>query len=78
MKGFRYYKKRPGGVRKTRRGDLEKRVTFRLSPQHLDELEAYGEKEGLSNSVLVRHLVIRFLENQKKTVEVVLPRLGGF
>lgn len=78
MNGFRYYKKRPGGVRKSRRGDLEKRVTFRLSSQHLDELEAYGQKEGLSNSVLVRHLVIRFLDSQKKTIDVVVPRLGGF
>jgi len=78
MANFPYYKKRPGGLRKTRRGDLEKRVTFRLDAKHLEELEAYAEKEGMNNSFLVRHLVIRFLESQRKTVEVVVPRLGGF
>lgn len=78
MGQFLFNKKRPGGTRKTRREDLEKRVTFRLTAKHLEELEAYGQKEGLSNSVLARHLVIRFLESQRKTVEIVLPRIGGF
>jgi hypothetical protein len=42
------------------------RVTFRISDRHKDELENFADKEGLTRSVLVRHLVVRFLEDQRK------------
>jgi hypothetical protein len=74
MGQFPYYKKRPGGVRK-RRGDLEKRATFRLDAKHMEELQDYSEKEGMTVSAMVRHLVIRFLENKRKAVETVIPRV---
>lgn len=58
-----------------RRGDLDQRVTFRLDAKHLEELADYSKAEGMTNSFLVRHLVIRFLETKRKTAEAVLPRL---
>jgi hypothetical protein len=67
---------RVGSGAKRRKIEFEKRITFRLDAKHYEELEAYAEKEGLNFSFLVRHLVIRFLETQRKTA--VLPESGCF
>jgi hypothetical protein len=75
MDDFRNTKTRSERPFRKRRGDLDQRVTFRHDAAHLEELEEYGKAEGMSNSFLVRHLVIRFLESKRKTQEVFLPRL---
>jgi len=75
MNEFRNTKTRSKRPSRKRRGDLDQRVTFRLDAAHLEELEEYGRAEGMSNSFLVRHLVIRFLESKRKSSDVFLPRL---
>lgn len=55
-----------GEVRTSPPSNFPHRVTFRLSDRHKIELEEFADKEGLTRSLLVRHLVIRFLEDQRK------------
>ncbi|MFA5515654.1 MAG: hypothetical protein WDA20_05140 [Desulfuromonadales bacterium] len=64
MHNYRYR-----GVRK-KRGEVESRalarLTFRIDSKHLRELDDYANSQGMTNSFLLRHLVIRFLETQRK------------
>ncbi len=69
-------KKRPiycGAKRKPVPVNYPHRVTFRLTDQHKEELENFALNEGVTRSVLVRHLVIRFLEDQRKLLP---PKTG--
>ncbi len=45
---------------------LDTRITVRLSRYHLIELDAVARKEGFSSSQIVRHLVIRYLEDKRR------------
>jgi hypothetical protein len=45
---------------------MEKRLTFRLDAQRFGELARLADKEGFSVSIIVRHLVYRYLEQQRK------------
>jgi hypothetical protein len=48
---------------------LERKVTVRIDPDRFGQLEAYARREGFTVSLVVRHLVCRFLEDRR--------RLGG-
>jgi NRPS condensation-like uncharacterized protein len=41
-------------------------VTIRLDPERFDQLEDYARREGFTVSVIVRHLLCRFLEDQRR------------
>ena len=45
---------------------LDKRVSIRLETDRFDQLEAFARREGFSVSLVVRHLVCRFLEDQRR------------
>ena len=45
---------------------LDKKITFRLDKARVDELESYASREGMLVSFVVRHLVIRFLEDRRR------------
>ncbi|OEU62359.1 MAG: hypothetical protein BA870_09485 [Desulfuromonadales bacterium C00003094] len=47
-------------------GLLQKKITVRLDEHRLAELEQIARREGFSISLLVRHLVHRFLEERKR------------
>ena len=53
----------------------DRKVTFRLDNQRMEELEQIADKEGATVSFVVRHLVLRFLERSR---EVSFPSEGGF
>jgi hypothetical protein len=50
-------------------GLLEKKVSFRIDDERFNLLERYAIKEGFSVSIIVRHLVCRFLEDRKRYME---------
>ncbi len=68
------YKDKFKSSRKRRKLEFEKRITFRLDEQHFEELADYAIREGMNFSFLVRHLVIRFLETQRK--QAAFPTIG--
>jgi len=43
-----------------------KKVTFRIETDRFEALELYARSEGASVSFIVRHLVMRFLENAER------------
>lgn len=45
---------------------LERRLTFRLDADRLTELESYAMREGFPVSLVIRHLVCRFLDDQRR------------
>lgn len=45
---------------------LEKKITFRIDQKRLEELERCASFEGMPVSFIVRHLVIRFLEDRRR------------
>ena len=47
-------------------GNLERKVTVRLDADRYAELEAYARREGFTVSLVVRHLLCRFLEEQQR------------
>lgn len=47
-------------------GNLERKVTVRLDADRFAQLEAYARREGFTVSVVVRHLLCRFLEDQRR------------
>jgi hypothetical protein len=51
---------------RTRALALEKRLTIRLDADRLEELEDYAFREGFTVSVIVRHLICRFIEDQRR------------
>jgi hypothetical protein len=46
--------------------NLERKVTVRLDADRFDELETYARSQGFTVSVIVRHLLCRFLEDQRR------------
>ena len=54
---------------------LQRKVTFRLDEKRLDELESYASREGTNVSFIVRHLVCRFLEVERRGFTA--PQIGG-
>lgn len=46
------------------------RVTFRLSSRHMEELNELADVEGVTRSVLVRHLVVKYLESKREHVVI--------
>ena len=54
-----------GRVRR-RKDLLEKKITFRIDGERMDELERCAVYEGMPVSFIVRHLVIRFLEDRRR------------
>jgi len=51
------------------RANLERKVTVRLDSGRFDQLESYARREGFTVSVIVRHLLCRFLEDQRRFPE---------
>lgn len=49
-----------------KKGRLEKKITFRIDDDRLKELERHASWEGMPVSFIVRHLVIRFLEDRRR------------
>lgn len=45
---------------------LERKVTVRLDPDRFDRLEEFAHREGFTVSLVVRHLVCRFLEDRER------------
>lgn len=58
-------------------GRMARKITFRLDEKHLQELETCSLNFGASVSFLVRHLVVRFLEDQRRNNPSSVARLGG-
>jgi len=54
---------------------LQRKVTFRLDEKRLEELETYARREGTNVSFVVRHLVCRFLEVERRGFTA--PQIGG-
>jgi NRPS condensation-like uncharacterized protein len=46
--------------------NFDRKVTIRLDADRFDQLEAYARREGFTVSVIVRHLLCRFLEDQRR------------
>lgn len=46
--------------------NLDRKVTVRLDPDRFGQLESYARREGFTVSVIVRHLLCRFLEDQRR------------
>lgn len=47
-------------------GNLQRKVTVRLDVDRFDQLEDYARREGFTVSLIVRHLLCRFLEDQRR------------
>ena len=45
---------------------LERKVTVRLDPDRFDQLDDIARREGFTVSLIVRHLVCRFLEQERR------------
>jgi polysaccharide deacetylase 2 family uncharacterized protein YibQ len=45
---------------------LDRKVTIRIDPDRFDQLEDYARREGFTVSLVVRHLVCRFLEDRRR------------
>lgn len=45
---------------------LDQRLTIRLDKDRFDALEKMARSEGFSMSVVVRHLVYRYIEQQRR------------
>lgn len=57
---------------------LREKVSFRLDADRLRYLERYAGHEGVPVSWIVRHLVCRFVEEQRRSFSPVnLGRIGG-
>jgi hypothetical protein len=46
--------------------NLDRKVTVRLDADRFDQLEEYARREGFTVSVIVRHLLCRFIEDQRR------------
>jgi predicted DNA-binding ribbon-helix-helix protein len=46
--------------------NLERKVTVRLDLDRFDQLDDIARREGFTVSVIVRHLVCRFLEQERR------------
>ena len=55
--------------------NMDERLTVRMDAERRELLEQYARREGMAASLIVRHLVYRFLEQQERVRA--FPRLGG-
>lgn len=46
--------------------ELGKRITIRLDLPSYAQLQEYSSSEGFTSSLVIRHLVKRFLDNQRR------------
>jgi predicted DNA-binding protein len=46
--------------------NLTRQIAVRLDPERFEQLDAFARREGFSVSLVVRHLVCRFLEDQRR------------
>ena len=46
--------------------NLDRKVTVRLDAERFAQLDEYARREGFTVSVIVRHLLCRFLEDQRR------------
>ena len=49
-----------------KRNIKDKKITFKIDSERFDLLHDYSDREGISTSALIRHLIIRYLENAKR------------
>lgn len=57
---------------------LREKVSFRLDADRLRYLERYAGREGVPVSWIIRHLVCRFVEDQRRNFSPVnLGKIGG-
>jgi hypothetical protein len=47
--------------------NLDRKVTVRIDAERFDLLEDFARREGFTVSVIVRHLLCRFLEDQRRS-----------
>ena len=59
-------------VKKASSGNLERKLTIRLDAERYAQLEAYARREGFTASLVLRHLLCRFLDDQGR-----FPGVGG-
>lgn len=52
------------------RNGLDKKVSFRLDENQFGELLTWARKEGFPVSTIVRHLVLRYLDDRRRFAEV--------
>lgn len=53
-----------------RNGGLEKKVSFRLDKNQFGELLSWSRREGFPVSTIVRHLVLRYLDDRRRFAKV--------
>ncbi len=53
-----------------RNGGLDKKVSFRLDENQFGELLSWARREGFPVSTIVRHLVLRYLDDRRRFAEV--------
>ena len=58
--------KMPKFLSEVRLCTLDKRLTIRLDNDRFDELDRMSKREGFSVSTIVRHLVYRYIEQQRR------------
>ena len=46
--------------------NLTRQIAVRLDPERFEQLDAFARREGFSVSLVVRHLVCRVLEDQRR------------
>lgn len=44
----------------------DRKITFKIDSDRFDQFTDYAELEGVSVSALLRHLIIRFLEDRRR------------
>lgn len=44
----------------------DKKITFKIDSGRFDQFADYAELEGVSVSALIRHVIIRFIEDRKR------------
>jgi hypothetical protein len=47
-------------------GGLDKKVSFRLDENQFGELLSWARREGFPVSTIVRHLVLRYLDDRRR------------
>jgi len=49
-----------------KKNTLTRKVTVRLDSERFDQLDRFARRQGFTVSLVVRHLVCRFLEDQSR------------
>ncbi|MEZ4599216.1 MAG: hypothetical protein R2940_05460 [Syntrophotaleaceae bacterium] len=56
----------PAGSRQLPLNNLDRKITVRLDADRYRQLDEYARREGFTVSVIVRHLLCRFLEDLRR------------